>query len=627
MAGMERTTRNEKRGLGLKISEGKKHLIFEAYKLIAMHLYKSGASEDIETRFMFLLEWNLMKRAENVVHAKISEIEWRDDCLVFRFAKSKGHQRGEEHLGPWHVYANPENPHLCLLLAFSQYALCNPHILKGGGVPLFQGTNSKTVYARYMARFNNVVTKELVRDLRALGYEPGDLASHSTRKGVGTWVCSGCTVSPPIVAVCLRAGWTLGGVKDRYLFREGAGDQYVGRAAAGLDQLSKEFAVSPAYFDFSQLDTTETFRMKRVISDFIQSRLGFQPPGTVQPLIRHFLASICYHYDDLLMDIHQQSPLRSAALFRDIPDEIRRLATVRYPWNKTSDTPKFTGLPPHVVQLAELHTLKEEVTNMREGMMKDFREEMDKRGFNSSENNTQQILDLITEVTTTQTNAIVTRIIERTNLCERSLVAAVNQTAEDYGTAEMEIEEELEEELPPDATRAESQELNRRRREASQRAVARRKYRVGMIKTGNGCKLTTLPAGYKFPPLTIPQLIDNWLIGSVGANVIPLCQLKNNDVNHIKGASVALRKMRRVMSMVHKTAKQKGCWPSGHAFDTPRHWTYAKTKELWLGIEQEFLVRHMKGKPQAKYTTVYNKLQGQRAFSSGDEDVDIDDNT
>ena len=79
--------------------------------------------------------------------------------------------------------------------------------------------------------------------------------------------------------------------------------------------------------------------------------------------------------------------------------------------------------------------------------------------------------------------------------------------------------------------------------------------------------------------------------------------------------------------MVHKTAKQKGCWPSGHAFDTPRHWTYAKTKELWLGIEQEFLVRHMNGKPQAKYTTVYNKLQGQRAFSSGDEDVDIDDNT
>ncbi|EJK50402.1 hypothetical protein THAOC_30634, partial [Thalassiosira oceanica] len=85
---------------------------------------------------------------------------------------------------------------------------------------------------------------------------------------------------------------------------------------------------------------------------------------------------------------------------------------------------------------------------------------------------------------------------------------------------------------------------------------------------------------------------------------------------------VALRKMKRVMAMVHKTAKEKGCWPSGHAFDTPRNWTYAKTKELWLGIEQEFLVRYMKRKPQAKFTTVYNNLQGMSAStsSSGDDD-------
>ena len=123
-----------------------------------------------------------------------------------------------------------------------------------------------------------------------------------------------------------------------------------------------------------------------------------------------------------------------------------------------------------MAQLAELHALKEQITNLREGMMKDLREEMDKRGFNSSENNTRQIMDMIKEVTTTQTNAIVTRLIETTNLCERSMVAAVNQTRED---SEMEIEEELEEELPTDATRAESEELNRRRREASQRAVAR----------------------------------------------------------------------------------------------------------------------------------------------------------
>ena len=413
-------------------------------------------------------------------------------------------------------------------------------------------------------------------------------------------------------------------MKDKYLFREDAGDQYTGRAAAGLDQLSKEFAVSPAYFDFSGLDSDEKFRMKRAIRDFIQSRLGFEPPGTVEQMLHHFLASICYHYDDLQRDIHEQSPLRSAALFRDIPDEIRRLATVRYPWNKTSDTPKITGVPPHVTHLAELHTLKEEIISLREGMMKDLRDEMDKRGFNSTENNTQQIMALITEVTTNQTNAIVDRLIETTNLCERSLTAAANQATEDYGAAEMEIEEELEVELPTNATREESEELNRRRREASREALSKRRYRVGMIKAGGACKLTTLPVGFKFPSLTMPQTINSWFIGSVGANVIPYCQLKSHDVSHIKGADSTLRKIRRVMSLVYKTAKEKGCWPSGQAWDTPRHWTYAKTNELWSGIEKEFLQLYMK-KRTAKYSTVYNNARGKKVARQGAQGVESDE--
>ena len=68
-------------------------------------------------------------------------------------------------------------------------------------------------------------------------------------------VAARCTVSPPIVSICVRARWVMGGVKDRYLKREPAGNQYVGRCAAGLDQFSKKIAVSPPYFDFT--DTME----------------------------------------------------------------------------------------------------------------------------------------------------------------------------------------------------------------------------------------------------------------------------------------------------------------------------------------------------------------------------------
>ena len=48
-----------------------------------------------------------MKRAEYCVNAQIDHIYFREDCLVFTFAKSKGHQKDKEHVGPWHVYGNP----------------------------------------------------------------------------------------------------------------------------------------------------------------------------------------------------------------------------------------------------------------------------------------------------------------------------------------------------------------------------------------------------------------------------------------------------------------------------------------------------------------------------------------
>ena len=82
--------------------------------------------------------------------------------------------------------------------------------------------------------FGGFVSKQAIR-LRQLGVKPGGLGTHSVRKGVATMVAAGCTVSPPIVSLCLRVGWIMGGVKDKYLFYEAAGDHYVGRCATTLN--------------------------------------------------------------------------------------------------------------------------------------------------------------------------------------------------------------------------------------------------------------------------------------------------------------------------------------------------------------------------------------------------------
>jgi hemerythrin-like domain-containing protein len=40
-----------------------------------------------------------MKHAENFVQLKIQHIRMEDDEMLFEFAKSKGHQGGEEYVG------------------------------------------------------------------------------------------------------------------------------------------------------------------------------------------------------------------------------------------------------------------------------------------------------------------------------------------------------------------------------------------------------------------------------------------------------------------------------------------------------------------------------------------------
>ena len=54
--------------------------------------------------------------------------------------------------------------------------------------------------------------------------------------------------------ICLRVGWSMGSVKEKYIHYEKAGDQYVGRVVSGLNVNSADFAVSPPYFNFPLVD-------------------------------------------------------------------------------------------------------------------------------------------------------------------------------------------------------------------------------------------------------------------------------------------------------------------------------------------------------------------------------------
>ena len=87
-----------------------------------------------------------------------------------------------------------------------------------------------------------------------------DLGSHSKRKGSATLVATGSTMSPPFSAICLRAGWSMGSVKERYIHYEKAGDQFVGRTVCDLYCLTSDFAISPYYFDLTEVEDPQLKR-------------------------------------------------------------------------------------------------------------------------------------------------------------------------------------------------------------------------------------------------------------------------------------------------------------------------------------------------------------------------------
>jgi len=240
--GIKRQVAEEKQASGMSLEEGKKAMSFDVYKLMCQKLMASEADDAVFTHLFLVLGWNLMVRSDSCAQLKMGHVEWRGDCLAVFLAKSKGDQTGEKSDHPWHVYSNPFEPELCPVLAMAKYLCSNPDIIQNGA--LFPGNNQ---YDRFIKSFHHVIN-ENVDEFKALGIEPRDLGSHSCRKGAITLVSSGCPVPPPPTAsVCLRAGWSLGTVKDCYIFCEKAGNQFTGRSVSGISWLTKEFVTSPVY--------------------------------------------------------------------------------------------------------------------------------------------------------------------------------------------------------------------------------------------------------------------------------------------------------------------------------------------------------------------------------------------
>jgi len=512
-----------------------------------------------------------MKRAENVVSCKIDHIWMANDSMIFQFARSKGMPDGEDHVGPWHVYANPLQPNVCPFLAMAIYLFTYPELLSSNS-SLFPGNHQ---YDRFSKSFAKLLLG-FERDLAVHGVKPSDLGTHSTRKGVATSVSAGCTMSPPIVSVCIRAGWVMGGVKDRYLKYEAAGDQFVGRCAACLDLLSSHFAVSPPHWDFSVSHDgsphtpEEEVQLQQELESFLKERLPNYDRITKATLnlARTLLASVCYHHEYLKLTLAQSSSFRASNMFRNLPDFLLKHARIAFPWTKTKYTPHFTGIPPHVILMADNERIFAELARIRAGMKEDVTELLQEREPASNILNNEIILRL-------------DKLLEQsTRMREATRLAAGNERVEfvgvDFGDVvdkEMELSDKDATIGTHEESYAEKSLHLQRRREKEKTIVSSRVLKVGYYQN----KLQVLPPDWVIPSMTAYQLVVNWLTNDFENNIPALRYLKAPDVQHLGNpAKVKLRQMRMFMKVVERLGREQDIWPNTKTIDS--------VNKLWEGV-------------------------------------------
>ena len=209
-----------------KVTVGKRHMYFDLYKILAEEYFNAGLL--FEWAF-HVLTWNLMTRGCSTAALRWTHMQSANDNILCIIPKSKSDQEGVK-LDPKHMYANVLNPYLCPVYALAVYTLClrNQH-----PVDVFPGGAQLSRFSKALNRQKGS-NERIIETLSAYGYSPQDVGVHSIRKGAASYAANGIVAqTPSISAICLRAGWTQGAIKDKYLKYEHAQDTYLGRVLAG----------------------------------------------------------------------------------------------------------------------------------------------------------------------------------------------------------------------------------------------------------------------------------------------------------------------------------------------------------------------------------------------------------
>jgi len=546
--------------------------------------------EFLFARCFLTLEWNLMARSESIVHAHFFHIAWEDDCLVFRFAKSKTDQTGRNSDQVWHVYATPNKPCVCPVLALATYIFANPSLTyveecteadRESNVSgrLFPGGDQ---YHWFMDCLRRIVEKKQSEFL-ALGIRPGDLGSHSARKGACSFAAAGSTVSPPMVSICLRAMWSMGLVKERYLQFKKAGDQYLGRVVSGLDINNVSFAISPPYFECGDNPDDLREEIFTLLKNFMVGGGGIR--GELFQLLYFCFASLCYHFEYLVQVLHKQNKLQASPFFTHIPNFAREAATVQFPWSKTDCTPSFTGLPPHVSILAQIESLKVALEGAKNSIIGGVKADLDGRRLGSqSYFDKEEIIQKMGELHS--------KLLRRVEVVGRRSATVLQHQAGGNDAAGHVV------------TVGGAESVSTLSVDTS--------VSVTMVEQGgkkfqyfySSGAMSRVPANFVFPQMSLMTLITSWFCGNESMKTVPYKLLMATEIKN-KKERYKLSQMKTLMLAVEIAAKRVGTWDG---FARRGAWDVGSTVRLFESIHHFFRYpsKYKRRDAQISWQTVFN---------------------
>ena len=372
----------------------------------------------------------------------------------------------------------------------------------------------------------------------------------------------------------------MGSVKERYLQFEKAGDQYLGRVVSGLDVNDVSFAVSPPYFE---CDGDVKENIFTLIKDFTVGGHGIR--GEIFQMLYFCFASLCYHFDFLVQVLPQRNKLH-IAFFTHIPNYAREAATVWMPWNKTANTPVFTGLPPHVSILTKIEELKEALKTATDAILGGVKEDLDGRRLGSESYFAKE--EIVAEIKLMR--ADMTQRMDHIALasCSCALQVPYVQQGPEVTVGGLEVD-------TPSASDSGAVTL-------FDRGTG---HRFQYFCSAGGIR--RLPENFVFPKMSLVTLITSWFSGNESMRTVRYKQLRAADIKKVKERS-KLSQMKKLMSAVEIAAKHEGIWDD-LAKKQKGSWDVGSTVRLYESVQHCFdypSKTMMRRRAQISWQTVFN---------------------